>query len=146
MSSITGHNNVVQDIPIGNGPNTADIGPISADIDGTSDFPDNPQSAARTSGVEKERVDPYTLETIEQLMPFHHGIQSLVAILRLAMAKQIALPEVGLQVKPSTRVPACIGRDSIRVNQDPRAIAFPCIQNDYQTREAAGKEVCTSHV
>lgn len=143
MFSIPVTNNFLQDLQRGNRPNSGENG---ADIDGTSDFPDRPQSAARASGVEKERVDPYTLETIEQLMPFHHGIQSLVAILRLAMAKQIALPELGLQVKPYTCVPACIGRDSIRVNQNPRAIAFPGIQNDCQTREAAGKEVCTSYV
>ena len=53
-----------------------------------------PSQAAPVTGVEKERVDPYTLQIIDQLFPGHHGTQFLARILRHASIKQLALPEL----------------------------------------------------
>ena len=55
---------------------------------------DEPLSTGEIVGVEKERVDPYTLQIIDQLFPGHHGIQFLARILRQASIKQLALPEL----------------------------------------------------
>src|SRR5436305_14102769 len=55
-------------------------------------------------GVEPERVDPRTLQIVEQLFPGHHGLQFLAAILRLALAKQLALPELGFSEETSIAV------------------------------------------
>ncbi len=51
---------------------------------------------AEAAGIEKERVDPYTLQIIDQLFPGHHGLQFLAGILRQASVKQLALPELAL--------------------------------------------------
>ncbi len=48
------------------------------------------------TGVLWERVDPYTLRVIDMLFPGHHGTKFLAGLLRLAEAKQLALPELGL--------------------------------------------------
>ncbi len=66
---------------------------------------------AETAGIEKERVDPYTLQIIDQLFPGHHGIQFLAGILRQASVKQLALPELAL---PEVTDVAVITVQSIR--------------------------------
>src|SRR6266496_790574 len=57
---------------------------------------EEPPSTAGTVGIEKECVDPYTLQMIDQLFPGHHGIQFLAGILRQASVKQLALPELAV--------------------------------------------------
>lgn len=46
------------------------------------------------TGVATERVNPYTLQVIDQLFPGRHGLNFLAGVLRLAEVKQLALPDL----------------------------------------------------
>ncbi len=69
------------------------------------------RSTLPAGGVEQERVDPFTLQVIDQLFPGHHGVKFLAALLRLATVKQRTLPELGV---PETADVAVITVQSIR--------------------------------
>src|SRR5258708_7556646 len=71
-----------------------------------------PPSTAGTIGIETERVDPYTLQMIDQLFPGHHGIRFLAGILRQASVKQLVLPELDF---PEVADVAVITVQSLRI-------------------------------
>jgi hypothetical protein len=88
--------------------------PLAASRQGVA--PETSTDAARIlpeppTGVQQERVDPYTLQIIEQLFPSHKGLTFLAALLCHAQVKQLALPGLGL---PEVMDVAVIQMQSIR--------------------------------